>query len=81
MKEKIGAYCTIRWNDDGNEVSGVLFSLEMYNEDIHGTVSGIKDIDVFYYADSEEQLLSMVDPAKTEGDFALLSIDDWVTNG
>lgn len=81
MSNKIGAYCTIRFNDDENEVSGVLFSLETYDEAIDGTASGIRDEDVFYYADSPEQIVAMVGQNRRYGDFTILSIDDWVTNG
>ena len=80
MSNRIGAYCTIRFNNGGGDVSSVLFSLETYDQEIDGTASGIRDEDVFYYADSEEQLLSMVDPANCEADFTILSIDDWIPN-
>lgn len=76
---KIGAYATIRFNNGGGELSGVLFSLETYDEEIDGTESGISDGDVFYYCDSEEQLLAMVNPADTESEFTILAIDDWIT--
>ena len=75
---KIGAYATIRWNDTGDEVSGCLFSLETYNATIQATNSGIDDSNVFFYCDSEEQLLAMVNPADTESEFTILTIDDWV---
>ena len=81
MNDVMGAYCTLRFNDGGGEVSSVLFSFEMYDEALNGTVSGIRDEDVFYYVDSKEQLLSMVDPANCDADFTILSIDDWVANG
>lgn len=78
MKEKIGAYCTIRWNDTGDEVSECLFSFEDYNADSEVTAYGIVDSDIFFYANSAGSLEAMLNDAR--GDFTLVSIDDWITN-
>jgi hypothetical protein len=78
MKEKIGAYCTIRFNDAGDEVSGCYFSLEDYDEVTQVTSSGVSDENVFFYADSPEQIVAMVAQNNRYGDFTILSIDDWV---
>lgn len=75
---KIGAYATIRWNNGGGEWVDVYFSLEPYDENLDGTASGIDDVDVFYYADSEEQLLSWVNPDNWENEFTILEIDEWI---
>lgn len=81
MSDKIGAYCTIRFNDTDDEVSGCYFSLEDYDEVTEVTPSGIRDENIFYYADSPEQIVAMVGQDRRYGDFTILSIDDWVTNG
>ncbi len=74
---KIGAYCTIRWNDTGDEVSGCYFSLEDYDGVTEVTASGVRDENIFYYADSPEQIVAMVAQNNRYGDFTLISIDDW----
>jgi hypothetical protein len=94
MNDVVGAYCTIVWNGTGDVVDGCYFSFEGYNDETEITPSGVADCDVFYYADSPEQLRGMIVPNRwfklglmrwwfgknPANDFAVLSIDEWVTN-
>jgi hypothetical protein len=81
MTNKIGAFCTILWNDTGDISDGCIFSFEDYNPETDLTANGLVDSDIFFYANSAESLLAMLKNPNANADFSLVSIDDWITNG
>jgi hypothetical protein len=76
MTNFIGAYCQIQWQHDGRRVDGVYFSFEQYNAEANTTTSGINDEKVFYYADNEKELKSLMKP--NDGDFIITEIEELV---
>ena len=75
MKEPIGAYATIKWQDTGEEVDGYYFSFGEYdddNEPDHDS-HGVRDDRIFFYCDDEGDLKSYM----TEGmeDFIVLDYE------
>jgi hypothetical protein len=76
MTNLIGAYCQIQWQDNKQKVDGVYFSFEQYNAETEITASGINDEKVFYYADNEKELKSLMKP--NDGDFIITEIEELV---
>ena len=81
MTNAIGAYCSIQFKDDGQEVEGYYISFGTYRDDDYheeGEIFdnfGVPDSRIFYYApEGEAELLELM-KNNPHNDFKILSYE------
>lgn len=72
----IGAYATIAWKDEDPETDtqSVYFSFGDYNEEEDCDTFGYPDINIFYYAEGEEEILDFMEQDSLS-DFVVLDYE------
>ena len=70
-KTPIGAYATVYYQDEPENTFDVYFSLGEYDEENDKDSFGVNDLNIFFYVESEEDLVSLKNPNGVE-DFVVI---------